>query len=153
DDRAGTPLVAVVNETMARRFWPTESAVGKSFLAPNGGVRTIVGIVADIRERGMARPPLATFYESVRQVRASHQVMLIKTAGDPLSLAGAARRAIWSVDPALPVEQVTTMEQTVYESLAPERYRAALVAFFAFVAAAMTAIGIGGVAMRSVAAQ
>src|SRR5262249_40388094 len=70
DDRGDRPAVAVVNETMARQFWPSESPIGKSFMTPNG-VRTIVGITADVRERGMGRPPLATFYESVRQISTS----------------------------------------------------------------------------------
>jgi putative ABC transport system permease protein len=153
DDRAGTPLVAVVNETMARQFWPTERAIGKRFLAPNGGVRTVVGIVADIRERGMARAPLPTFYETVRQVATSFQFLLVKTHGDPLLMAEPARRVIWSVDAQLPVGEISTMERIVYASLAPERYRAALVAFFALVAALMTAVGIAGVAMRAVASQ
>ena len=83
DDRGDHPLVTVVNETMARQFWPRESPIGKSFLTPNG-VRTIVGIVADIRERGMGREPLPTFYQSVRQARVSRQTLLIRTAGDPL---------------------------------------------------------------------
>jgi predicted permease len=153
DDRPGTPLVAVVNEAMARQFWPTESAIGKGFLAPNGGVRTVVGIVADIRERGMAQAPLPTFYETVRQVPTSHQFVLVQTHGDPLAMAEPARRAIWSVDAQLPVGQISTMERIVYESLAPERYRAALMAFFAIVATLMTAVGIAGVAMRAVASQ
>jgi predicted permease len=153
DDRPGTPLVAVVNETMARQFWPTESAIGKAFLAPNGGVRRVVGIVADIRERGMARAPLPTFYETVRQVPTSHQFVLVQTRGDPLAMAEPARKAIWSVDSQLPIGQISTMEQIVYESLAPERYRAALMTFFAIVAALMTTVGIAGVAMRAVASQ
>jgi putative ABC transport system permease protein len=153
DDRPGTPLVAVVNETMARQFWPTESAIGKVFLAPNGGVRTVVGIVADIRERGLARAPLATFYGTVRQVPTSHQFVLVRTHGDPLAMAEPARKAIWSVDAQLPVGQMSTMERIVHESLAPERYRATLVAFFAIAAAMMTAVGIAGVAMRAVASQ
>jgi len=153
DDRPGTPLVAVVNDTMARQFWPTERAIGKAFLAPNGGVRTVVGIVADIRERGMARAPLPTFYESARQVPTSYQFLLVKTQGDPLAMVEPARKAIWSVDAQLPVGEISTMERIVYKSLAPERYRAALVAFFALVAALMTAVGIAGVAMRAVASQ
>ena len=152
-DRQNTPLVAIVNETMARKFWPTSSAIGKQFLAPNGGVRTIVGIVADTRERGLSRPSVPTVYQSVRQLPTSRQTLVIVTPGDPTRLAAPARRAIWSVDPALPMGPVSTMDQVLYDSLAPERYRAALVSFFALVAALMTAIGIAGVAMRAMAGQ
>lgn len=152
-DRPGTPLVALVNETMARTIWPTGSAIGKPFLAPNGGVRLVVGIVADIRERGLSRPPVPTFYESVRQVSSSRQTVVLQTRGDPTALTASARRTVWSVDPTLPIGPVSTMDQILHDSLAPERYRALLVSFFALVAALMTAIGIAGVAMRSVSAQ
>jgi putative ABC transport system permease protein len=153
DDRAGAPLVAVVNETMARQFWPREAAIGRPFLAPNGGVRTVVGIVADIREQGLGREPVPTFYESVRQLPTSRQTLLVRTRGDPLALGPAVRHAIWSVDPALPIESISTMDAIVYESLAPQRYRVLLMSFFAIIATAMTAVGVGGVALRAVSSQ
>ena len=152
DDRDDRPLVAVVNETMARQFWPRESPIGKSFLTPNG-VRTIVGIVADIRERGLGREPLPTLYQSVRQTRTSRQTLLVRTAGDPLVLAESVRQAIWSVDAALPVETISTLDRIVYDSLAPDRYRVFLIGFFALVAITMTAIGIAGVTARAIAAE
>jgi hypothetical protein len=152
DDRDGRPLVTVVNETMARQFWPRESPLGKSFLTPNG-VRTIVGIVANIRDRGMRRDPLPTFYQSVRQTRASRQTLLIRTAADPWPLAEPARQAIWSVDASLPVETISTIDRLVASSLAPDRYRVLLIGFFAVMAMLMTAIGITGVAARAVGAE
>ena len=152
-DRPGTPLVALVNETMARTFWPTSSPLGKPFLAPNGGLRTVIGIVADIYERGLSRPPVPTFYESVRQVRTSQQSLVLVSRGRPEALATPARQAIWSVDSTLPIGPVSTMEQVLHDSLAPERYRAGLVSFFALVAAVMIAIGIAGAALRAVEAQ
>jgi hypothetical protein len=152
EDRADRPAVAVINETMARQLWPNESPIGKSFMTPNG-VRAIVGIAADFRERGMARSPLATFYESVRQIGTSRQTLLIRTAGDPLTVVASARQAIWSVDASLPVETISTMDRIVYDSLAPDRYRAVLIGFFAIVAMMMTAIGITGVTARAVGAE
>lgn len=149
-DRAGTPLVAVVNETMARTFWPTERAIDKQFLAPNGGVRTIVGVVADIRERGLGRAPVPTFYESVRQVPTSGQTVILESAEAPSALLGEVRPAIAALAPELPIGAVASLDQVLHDSLAPERFRAALLAIFACLAALMTAIGIGGVAMRAV---
>ncbi len=152
-DRAWTPLVAVVNEAMARTFWPAEPAVGRVFLAPNGGVRTVVGVVADIHERGLGRPSVPTFFESVRQVPTSRQALVIRTQLDPVTLAQSVNHAIWSIDPTLPVGAASTMTAIVSASLAPERYRVGLVSFFALVAGAMVAIGIAGVAARTIAAD
>jgi len=152
-DRAGAPLVAVINETMARQLWPRESALGKPFLAPNGGVRTVVGIAADVRERGLARPAAPTLYESVRQVRQSRQTLLVRAALDPNRLAGDVRRAIAAADPMLPIENIATMDDIIWTSMAPERYRVLLVGFFAATAVLMTVVGILGVASRAVGAR
>jgi predicted permease len=152
-DRAGAPLVAVINETMARHLWPHESALGKPFLAPNGGVRTVVGIAADIRERGLARAVAPTLYESARQVPQTRQTLLVRAAGDPNRLVPDVRRSIAAADPTLPIESVSTMDDIVWASMAPERYRVLLVGFFAATAVLMTAIGIVGVASRVVGAR
>jgi predicted permease len=152
-DRAGAPLVAVINETMARQLWPRESALGKPFLAPNGGVRTVVGIAADIRERGLARPTAPTLYESVRQVPQTRQTLLVRTASDPSVLVPEIRRAIAAADPRLPIEHIASMDEIIWASMAPERYRVLLVGFFAASAALMTVVGIAGVASRAVGAR
>jgi len=152
-DRAGAPLTAVINETMARQLWPREPALGKPFLAPNGGVRTVVGIAADIRERGLGRPTAPTFYESVRQVPQTRQTLLVRTAFDPNGLVPEIRRAIAAADPMLPIENIATMDDIIWTSMAPERYRVLLVGFFAATAVLMTVVGIAGVASRAVGAR
>ena len=72
-DRPGGPLVAVINETLARDFWPHEAAVGKSFLAPNGGKRLVVGVAADIRERGAAQWPCLRSMRVPDSIRRRHR--------------------------------------------------------------------------------
>jgi putative ABC transport system permease protein len=149
-DVAGAPLAAVVNESMARQMWPGVSAIGKQFLAPNGGPRVVVGICADVREAGPGRPVAPTFYESVMQVRASRQTLLIRTSGDPLALAPAIRRAVAEIDAAQPAGKIEAMRAIVARALAPGRYRALLAGFFAAASVVMTLIGTFGIAVRSV---
>ena len=152
-DTREIPTAAVVNETMARALWPRTSALGQRFRAPNGGIRTVVGIAADVREAGLARPAVPTFYDSIRQVPASSQALIIRTDGDPRALVPSIRRVIASINPSLPIGPIDTMDDIVRRSLAPERFRVLLGGFFAAAALGMTMVGLFGVALRAVTAQ
>jgi ABC-type antimicrobial peptide transport system permease subunit len=149
DDGANRPRVALVNETMARQMWPGVPAVGRQFLAPNGGVRTVVGVVADIRQRGLGVEPRPTLYESVKQLAASRLTLVIRTRSEPGALAAAARTVVLGVDRSALIERVVTMDDLVADSLKTQRFRMLLLEFFGLTALVVTALGLAGVAVHS----
>jgi putative ABC transport system permease protein len=152
-DAAGSERVAIVNEVMARDFWPNVSAVGRQFLAPNGGVRRVVGVVADTRSADLGKEPLATFFESLDQLMASRLSLVFGTTGDPASVIAAASRTARGVDPSAVIGEASSMTDIVSASLMGERYRTRLMGFFAAAALLICALGIGGLASRAVSAR
>ena len=143
-DRRGAPLVFVVNQELARRFWPGESAVGK-FLAFGTTPIQIVGVVGDVRQRGLAEPPEPTIYIHVQQNFRSGMSIVARTAGDPLGYAGAVRQAIWSVDKAQTIAEITTLDAVVGRAVARPRLIAWLLALFGVIGLALGVLGIYGV--------
>lgn len=148
-DSPERPRVAVVNRTMARQLWKGQSVVGRQFLAPNGGVRTIVGVVEDIRHRSLLSPPQPTLYESTRQLDTSRLTLLVRTTGAPEAMAPAARATVLAVDRSALIEGVDTLDGLVAASMRTERYRVLLLQFFGVAALSLTALGLGGVALHS----
>ena len=151
-DREGAPLVAVVNDTMAARYWPGESAIGKRFKM--GGVdstrpmMTIVGIVKTSRHNAVVEDARAEMYLPHAQLPASTGIsaarvmaLVVKTIGDPLALTPAMRAAVRAVDPNVPLADVQTMEQVTATALAAPRFAAFLLGVFAALALALAAIG------------
>ena len=145
-DIAGAPLVAIVSETMARQFWPGESAIGKQFKHPNG-IATIVGIAANVKNTGLERAPNALFYLPEAQTGTSLS-FIVRTRGPASALA--ARKAVWAAVPGATIADVTTMDHLVDRALAPSRYRAMLAAIFAMLALLLTAVGVAGLTSRAV---
>jgi len=145
------PRVAIVSEAFARRFWPNESAVGKQFRHPNG-VPTIVGVVGDVRNKSLDRAAEPVFYLPAMQANARLS-FLIETRGEPLAIAAAAQRAVWTAIPGATISEVTSMERLMSRALAPGRYRATLAALFAVIALTLTAVGVAGLAARGVATR
>ncbi|HVE80503.1 MAG TPA: ABC transporter permease, partial [Gemmatimonadaceae bacterium] len=96
-DRQGTPVVWIVNEAFARRYWPNESAVGKSVRFGDTPV-PIIGVVGDVRQRSLTEPAEPTAYIHYLQNRRSGLSIAVRTGGDPLRYANAVREAIWSVN-------------------------------------------------------
>ncbi len=150
-DVDGAPAVAVVSEGFARRFWPNEPAVGKEFRHPNG-VSTIVGVVGDVRNKSLDRAPESVFYLPATQVNARLS-FLIETNGEPLAIASAAQRAVWTAVPGATISEVNSMERLMSHALAPGRYRAVLAGLFATIALTLTAVGVAGLAARGVATR
>jgi predicted permease len=151
-DVAGAPGVVVVNETMARRFWPDESALGKRVRFADEW-HTVVGVVADVKHASLGDTTRLSIYLSEAQHHTPYLMIVARTRGDAASLAPAVRRAVAALDPGVPVTRVDAMRELVDRSFAPERFRAALSGTFALVAAALAAVGIYGVTARAVARQ
>jgi putative ABC transport system permease protein len=152
-DNAQSQLVMVVNETMARQFWQGESAVGKriSFGKGDGSDpwRTVVGVVADVRQMGMSAPVKAEMYLPYSQVAVmpffKPRDLVIRAAGDPLSLVPAVRREVHAVDPDEPLSNIATMEQQLDDQTGTRGVGMILLASFAGLALLLATMGIYGV--------
>jgi putative ABC transport system permease protein len=154
DERA--QFVLVVNETMARKFWPGQSAVGKRVRFGPAGARpetlpwrTVVGVVADVRQIGMDAPAKAEMYLPHRQVKTfaffRPRDLVVRAAGDPLALVPALTREVRAVDPDQPLSNVATMEQQLGDETGSRGTGMLLLSAFAGLALLLAAVGIYGV--------
>ncbi|HMX29503.1 MAG TPA: ABC transporter permease [Blastocatellia bacterium] len=152
-DNAQSQPVVIINETMARQYWPGESAVGKRInLEPEDPAspwRLVVGVIADVKEMGLEAPPKAETFFPFQQLPTMlwnmPRDLTVRTSGDPMNPAAAVRQAVWSVDPAQPVSNVRTMEDILSEEVAQRRIGMTLLAAFAALALLLASLGIYGV--------
>jgi putative ABC transport system permease protein len=147
-DRDGAPLAAVVNETFAKQYWPNQDPTGKRFVIGRPGERnpwvTIVGVVRDMRRRGLHRGArLETFFSTAQNVRRDLQ-LLVAADGAPLALAPAVRAEIRALDPSAPITGLSTVEAEIGDSLAVRRFQALLLTLFSGLAVLLAAVGIFG---------
>ena len=148
DDESAMP-VALVDETLARRYWPNESPIGKRintvFIRANSPWLTIVGVVGDVRSDSLEAPGAPHVYLSLFQNPPYSAVIYLRTAGDPGTLGEAVRHEVEAVDPNVPVFAVRTMDEVIARSTAERRFALQILGFFAGVALLLAAIGIYGV--------
>jgi putative ABC transport system permease protein len=152
-DNAKSQPVAIVNQAMARQFWPDEPALGKRFRPGNYPARpwlTIVGIVGDTLQMGLQKAAKPEMYFPYDQVSNDYYFfaprdLVIRTADDPQKLAAAAREAIWSVDARQPVSNIQTMNEIVAEEISDQRIAMILLAALAALALLLASIGVYGV--------
>ena len=139
------PGAVLISETMAKRFWPGESAVGKRLtlsFSPEMK-REVVGVVADVKLRGLAKTePISALYVPHAQMPWGWMALLVRTAQDPASATSAVRAAVRALDPDLPIVEVGTMEEHLGETLSHPRFNMLLLAVFAALALALSALGI-----------
>ena len=146
------PLTIMVNETLARRFFPGEDALGKRLLVLDDKPHEIVGIVGDARQWGLDRPADPEIYFSYAQMAFDNSaVFVIRSNVEPSTLSDGVRGAVRQVNHDAPVYSAKTMAQVVADSTAQRRFNAVLMACFAGVALLMAAIGLYGVISYSVA--
>jgi putative ABC transport system permease protein len=147
-DTTANPLnQVVVNETMARRFAPDQSPVGKHLKMDWGANLEIIGVVADIRDLGLDVPVEPTIYWLGVGREA---ILLARTSGDPMSLAATVRQTVLSVDPLQPAHQARTIEDTLSASLARRRFAVNLLVMMALLAGSLAVVGIYAVVAYSV---
>ncbi len=149
DDRADQPPVAIVSQSVARRFWPSGDAIGHRIGYPyDSPWFTIVGIVPDTKQDSLRDTSNVTLYMpwSQRTQKVGSELWLVaRTTGDPRAAGAAIRRIVHGIDRGVPVSDVRTMEDVVSASVVGARFTAALVTAFALVSLALGAVGIFGV--------
>jgi predicted permease len=148
-DDANAPRVAIINQTMARRYWPAIGAIGKRFRSSvNDPWVTVVGVVRDAEQRDWGSAADCEFYFPFPQDLADTQryfTLVARTAGDPRALAESIEKAVWTIDPNVPIAEVQSMEQVVSRAVWQPRFSTTLLGGFAALALALAAIGIYGV--------
>ena len=147
-DDARAPGVTIINQSIARRYWPDEDPVGKRIRFGGDRPFTVVGVVKDVEQRDWGAAAGNEFYFSQMQDPENIQsyiTLVARAAGDPLALAGAIEREVWSFDRDLPISDVLSMEQVVDRAVWQPRFSATLLGGFGALALMLAAVGIYGV--------
>lgn len=146
EDEDNTQRVGVINETFARHRWPNQDPIGQHISLDDGKTwAEIVGIVGDVREYGLAKPPEDQLY-----LPGLANWLIVRTAADPSSLSSLISSTIHSIDPQVAIDRISSIERLQQESVASPRITAILLGIFAALALAISATGIAGVMALSV---
>jgi putative ABC transport system permease protein len=153
-DNASAPAVTVINETLARGFFP-KGAIGHQILLgapqPNSTWLTIVGVVGDVKTVALSNETMPQFYTPVAQDGSTAMSLVIRTVLDPSTIARSVQQVVRGIDPTLPVYDVITMDDRIAKSIGQPRFETTLLTFFAASALFLAAIGIFGVVAHSTA--
>lgn len=149
-DTETTPLVAQINETMAREMWPGQDPVGKRIKFPGSEKnpqpwRTVIGIVRDVKQYALDRKDPMQIYLPEAQFPTSFMTLVVHTSSDPKNLIAAVRSEIYEMDKDQAVYNITTMEQLLADSISLRRFSTLLLMIFAGVALMLAGVGIYGV--------
>jgi predicted permease len=152
-DNTSTAPVLIVNQTLARKFWPNESPLGKRITMKDWGAPLtgeIVAIVGDVKARGLDEPGEPMLYWPYHQFPQIFNAIVVRSDQDLATLIPAIKSQIWSVDENQPVSEIQPMEEVLFDSLARRRIYMALLSLFAGAALSLAAVGIYGVMSYSV---
>jgi predicted permease len=148
-DTAGSVPVAIIDEKLARQYWPNESAIGKrirfSFGQSDAVWREIVGVVGEIKNLGLSSEAKEQYYFPFSQASAGSMCLMVRTKGSPNAMIQAVQKQVSAIDPDQPVAYVTTVREQMDGLLLPQRLPALLVGGFALLALLLAGVGLYGV--------
>jgi putative ABC transport system permease protein len=151
-DRAGTRPVVVINDAMARRFWPAASPIGKRFtILPSKQVLEIVGVARDVKYNSLGEEPQPYIYQPEEQAYKPAVTLHVRTQGAPATVLAAVRRRVQAMAPEMPLTRVKTMPALIHELLWAPQVCAVLLTLFGAVALILVVIGIYSVIAHSIA--
>jgi putative ABC transport system permease protein len=145
-DQINTPPVLIINQTMARRFWPDQDPIGKQIkFAEDSSTASIIGVVGDAKHYLIEEESRPQAYVPYSQQPGYFATVVIRTTVEPLALTESVRQALWKVDADQPMWKIRTVEWLVNRSVADRKFLMALMVIFASLALVLTMIGLYGV--------
>jgi putative ABC transport system permease protein len=151
-DRDGrdTPRVILIDETLARQYWPNENPIGRR-MRLWGEFREVVGIVSQVHHYGLEKQPEPTIYAPYEQMPDKAMALAVRTTMETQAVVKAVKQAVWSVDPGQPVFQIRGMDEYMSLAETAPRISTVLLAVFAGISMLLAALGIHGVVSYGVA--
>lgn len=154
-DNAHSPLVAVIDESMARRYWPGENPISQRFKGQdrrgqNDDWLTVIGVIRDMRTHGLERAATPHVYEWYRQSGNATADILVRTTGDPSAMESSLRSVVRNVAPGAVLSDMTPVNEELQRQLAPRRFQTALLGLFSWLALLLATVGVYGLMHYSV---